>query len=124
VKFLLGPQDTIINTSSSEPETVSCEETQIPQRKAFPDMNIFGRDAEEAPQEPEEFDNEATNQYGVCNLAEEMASEISESTVEEEHSTHPYTSWRRNINCSRKRSDRNINSRKRSTNCVQRTTHY
>lgn len=41
----------------------------------------------------EEPDIEATNQDGVCNLAEEPASESSESTVEEEHSTHPYTTW-------------------------------
>jgi hypothetical protein len=92
-KLLLGSQDNIINTSSSEPKTVSCEETQIPQRNYFPDMKIVGRDAEEAPQEPEEPDNEATNQDGVCNLAEELVSESSESTVEEERSTHPYTSW-------------------------------
>jgi hypothetical protein len=92
-KLLLDSQDNIINTSSSEPKTVSCEETQIPQRKAFPDMKFVGRDAEEAPQETEEPDNEATNQDGVCNLAEELASESSESTVEEERSTLPYTSW-------------------------------
>lgn len=90
-KLLLGSQDNNINTSISEPKTVSCEETEVHQRKAFPD--IVGGDAEEARQKTEEPDIEATNQDGVCNLAEEPASESSESTVEEEHSTHPYTTW-------------------------------
>lgn len=90
-KLLLGSQDNNINTSSSEPKTVSCEETEVHQKKAFPD--IVGGDAEEARQETEEPDIEATNQDGVCSLAEEPASESSESTVEEEHSTHPYTTW-------------------------------
>lgn len=92
-KLLLGTQDNSINTSSAEPITVSCDETQSPQREAFSDINFVSRDAEEAPRETEEPNNEATNQDGVCNLAEEPVSESSESTVEEECSTHPYTSW-------------------------------
>lgn len=47
-KLLLGSQDNNINTSSSEPKTVSCEETEVHQKKAFPD--IVGGDAEEARQ--------------------------------------------------------------------------
>lgn len=94
-KSLLGTQDNsiCINTSSLEPKTVSCEETQSPQREAFSDTNLVSRDAEEAPRGTEEPNNEAANQDGVCNLAEEPVSESSESTVEEECSTHPYTSW-------------------------------
>lgn len=90
-KLLMGSQDNNINISSSEPKTVSCEETEVHQRKAFPD--IIGGDAEEARQKTEEHDIEATNQDEVCNLAEEPASECSESTVDEERTTHPYTTW-------------------------------